>query len=153
MLFFTASRFTLFSVMAHPSRSHNSQSVSENLFPLPVVDQVLEVYDRQPNLSPDAMELSCSGTGPVLSQTGDASKLPTLTAWSPWSAEQPSTPNALAASASPSRCSPNSLAAPVAEPTATPRRTLPLLHPRAPLRYQLLHRQLDLCGLWSGLAW
>ena len=40
--FFTASRFALFSVVAHPSRSHNSQSVSENLFPLPVVDQVLE---------------------------------------------------------------------------------------------------------------
>ena len=57
--FITASRFALFSVMAHPSRSHNSQSVSENLFPLPVVDQALEVYDRQPDLSPDAMELSC----------------------------------------------------------------------------------------------
>ena len=42
LLFFTASRFALFSVVAHPSRSHNAQSVSENLFPLPVVDQVLE---------------------------------------------------------------------------------------------------------------
>ena len=56
--FFTASHFALFSVMAHPSRSHNSQSVSENLFPLSVY-QVLGVYDRQPDLSPDAMELSC----------------------------------------------------------------------------------------------
>ena len=66
-----------------------------------MVDQGLEIYDRQPDLSPDAMELSCSGTGPVLSQTGDASELPTLTAWSPCSAEPPSTPNALAVSASP----------------------------------------------------
>ena len=39
---FTASRFALLSVVAHPSRSHNSQPVSEDLFPLPVVDQVLE---------------------------------------------------------------------------------------------------------------
>ena len=42
--------------MAHPSRSHNSQSVSENSFPLPEVDQVLEVYDRQPDISPDVMD-------------------------------------------------------------------------------------------------
>ena len=58
-LFFTASRIALFSVMARPSRSHNLQSVSANFFPLPVVDQVLEVYDRQPYLSPDAMAFSC----------------------------------------------------------------------------------------------
>ena len=58
-LFFTASRIALFSVMARPSRSHNLQSVSDDLFPLPVVDQVLEVYDRQPDLSPDAMAFSC----------------------------------------------------------------------------------------------
>ena len=126
LLFFTASRFALFSVMAHPSRSHNSQSESENLFPLPVVDQVLEVYGRQPDLSPDAMELSCSGNGPVLSQTGGASELPTLTAWSPCSGEPPSTPNALTASASPTvmpytaspsptSCSPVSVAAQTAE--------------------------------------
>ena len=72
------------------------------------------------------MELSCSGTSPVLSQTGDASELPTLTAWSPCSAEPPSTPNALTASASPtgmpytaspspSSCSPLSVAAQTAE--------------------------------------
>ena len=42
--------------MAHPSRSHNSQSVSENSFPLPEVDQVLEVYDRQPDIFPDVMD-------------------------------------------------------------------------------------------------
>ena len=133
--FFTASRFVLFSVMSHPSRSHNSQSESENLFLLPVVDQALEVYGRQPDLSPDAMEFSCSGTGPVLSQTGDASELPTLppgpraqlshrqrqTHWLPLRHQQ--------------EC-----------------RTLPLLHPRATLHYQLLYRQLNLCGLWTGLA-
>ena len=42
LVFFTASGFALFSGVAHPSRSHNSQSVSENMLPLPVVDQVLE---------------------------------------------------------------------------------------------------------------
>ena len=42
LLFLTASRFALFSVVAHPSCSHNSQSVSENFVPLLVVDQVLE---------------------------------------------------------------------------------------------------------------
>ena len=126
LLFCTASRFALFSVMADPSRSQNSQSESENLFPLPVVDQVLEVYGRQPDLSLDAMELSCSGNGPVLSQTGGASELPTLTAWSPCSTEPPSTPNALTASASPTgmpytaspspkSCSPVSVAAHTAE--------------------------------------
>ena len=39
---FTASRLALFSEVTHPSRSHNSQSVSEDLSPLPLVDQVLE---------------------------------------------------------------------------------------------------------------
>ena len=42
VFFFTASRFALFSEVTHPSRSHNSQSISEDLFPLPLVDQVLE---------------------------------------------------------------------------------------------------------------
>ena len=40
--FFTASRFAFVSEVTHPSRSHTSQSVSEDLFPLPLVDQVLE---------------------------------------------------------------------------------------------------------------
>ena len=72
------------------------------------------------------MELSCFGTGPMLSRTGDASDLSTLTTWSPCSAEPPSTPNALTASASPtgmpytaspspSSCSPVSVAAQTAE--------------------------------------